>query len=300
MRGSELALGSSWGSHAESIMKEVTLFSPAKINLWLRVLGRREDGFHEVATRMLRLSLGDEVTIRMRSAGDSLKIRCSDPTVPTDGTNLVAKALRLFQERTGVKGAWEIDLEKRVPAGAGLGGGSGNAAVVLRGANELTGGLLSQEALVEMAGGIGADVAFFALDEAAADGTGRGERVVPVASPGPITMVLIKPPFPVATPWAYQRWRDSQEMPGVLYAPQITPWGELVNDLERPVFEKYLLLPSLKTWLLRQGECRGALMSGSGSTMFAITKDGVDGEILAERVRGYVGESAWVQVVRAG
>lgn len=300
MRGCELALESSWGSNMDSNMKEVTLFSPAKINLWLRVLGRREDGFHEVATRMLRLSLGDEVTVRTRATGDSLKIRCSDPSVPTDGTNLVAKALRLFQEQTGVKGAWEIDLEKRLPAGAGLGGGSGNAAVVLRAANALMGSVLSQEQLVEMAGSIGADVAFFALNEAAADGTGRGERVVAVASPGPIAMVLIKPPFPVATPWAYQRWRDSQELPGVLYAPQITPWGELVNDLERPVFEKYLLLPSLKTWLLNQRECLGALMSGSGSTMFAVTKDGVDGEILAERVRGYVGESAWVQVVRAG
>lgn len=113
-------------------MKEVTLFSPAKINLWLKVLGRREDGFHEVVTRMLRLSLGDEVTLRMKNVGDALKIRCSDPTVPTDGTNLAAKALRLFQERTGVKGAWEIGLEKQVPAGAGLGGGerqrSGGAA----------------------------------------------------------------------------------------------------------------------------------------------------------------------------
>lgn len=281
-------------------MKEVTLFSPAKINLWLRVLGRREDGFHEVETRMLRLSLGDNVTVRMRPVGESLTIRCSDPTVPTDNSNLAAKALGLFLERTGVKGAWEIELEKKVPAGAGLGGGSGNAAAVLNAANELTGGLLSREDLVEMAGSIGADVAFFVLGESAADGSGRGERVVPVVSPGPISMVLIKPPFPVATPWAYQHWRDSEELPGVLYAPQITPWGELVNHLERPVFEKYLLLPSLKTWLLSQRECRGALMSGSGSTMFALTQDAIEAATLAERAREYAGESAWIEVVRAG
>jgi len=281
-------------------MKEATLFSPAKINLWLRVLGRREDGFHDVETRMLRLSLADTVTVRFEAKGDSLRIRCSDPTVPTDESNLVAKALRLFQARTGLRGAWEIDLEKRVPAGAGLGGGSGNAAVVLRAANDLTGSGLDQGALVEMAGSIGADVAFFVLNEPAADGSGRGERVVRAESPGPISMVLIKPPFPVSTPWAYRQWLESQELPGVMYAPQLTRWGALVNDLERPVFEKYLLLPSLKTWLLKQRECRAALMSGSGSTMFAVTRNGVDAAALADRVRGYAGETAWVQVVQAG
>jgi 4-diphosphocytidyl-2-C-methyl-D-erythritol kinase len=167
--------------------------------------------------------------------------------------------------------------------------------VVLRGANELTGGLLSQEALVEMAGGIGADVAFFALDEAAADGTGRGERVVPVASPGPITMVLIKPPFPIPTPWAYKRWAASNELPGILYAPQLCEWGTMVNDLERPVFEKFLLLPTLKMWLLEQGEVRAALMSGSGSTMFAITDNASQAAGLVEKARSWCGETSWVQ-----
>jgi len=281
-------------------MKKLTLPSPAKINLWLRVLGRREDGFHEVETRMLRLSLADTVTVIYAPSGDSLKILCSDPSVPTDESNLVAKALRLFQKETGVKGTWEIDLQKKVPAGAGLGGGSGNAAVLLRAANLLTGERVGKDRLVELAGNIGADVAFFVLDAAASDGSGRGEKVVPVKSPGPVPMVLIKPPFPVSTPWAYQNWKDSQELPGVSYAPQITPWGALVNDLERPVFEKYLLLPSLKTWLLRQAECRAALMSGSGSTLFAVAEDDRGAHLLAERVRGYVGETAWIQVVQAG
>lgn len=281
-------------------MKKLTLPSPAKINLWLRVLGRRDDGFHDVETRMLRLSLADTVTVSYAPEGDHLSIQCSDPTVPTDESNLVAKALRRFQNLAGLKGTWEIELEKQIPAGAGLGGGSGNAAVLLRAANALTGHPLDQNALVALAGGIGADVAFFVLDAAAADGTGRGEKVAPVASPGPISMVLIKPPFPVATPWAYQHWKDSLELPGVLYAPQITPWGALVNDLERPVFEKYLLLPNLKTWLLKQRECCAALMSGSGSTMFAVAANGRDAALLAERVKDYVGETAWIQVVQAG
>lgn len=249
---------------------------------------------------MLRLSLADTITVKYEATGDALRLQCSDPSVPTDETNLVAKALRLFQRQTGLKGTWEIDLEKRIPAGAGLGGGSGNAAVVLRLANELTGHLLDHASLVELAGSIGADVAFFVLAVAAADAAGRGEKVVAVESPGPVAMVLIKPPFPVSTPWAYQSWKDSQELPGVVYAAQITPWGALVNDLERPVFEKYLLLPNLKTWLLAQRECLAALMSGSGSTMFAVTRDGAEAAALAERVREYVGETAWIQVVQAG
>ncbi len=281
-------------------MKKRTVASPAKVNLWLRVLGRREDGFHEVETRLLRLSLADEVRIEYRPTGRALEITCSDPSLPVDGSNLAARALRAFQERTGTGGGWKIHLEKKVPAGAGLGGGSGNAAAVLRTANELAGQPLDEAALLELAGGIGADVAFFVLDAAAADAAGRGEAVTRVASPEPVSMLLIKPPFPVPTPWAYQSWQASREIPGVLYAPQITPWGALVNDLERPVFEKHLLLPSLKSWLLEQRECAAALMSGSGSTMFAITRHGSQAAELAARARQYVGPEAWIEVVQAG
>lgn len=277
-----------------------TLASPAKINLWLRILGRRADGYHEVQTRLLRLSLVDEVEVEFLAGKDGVRVECSDPTVPTDDSNLAAWALAAFTQRSGVKGGWRVRLEKRIPAGAGLGGGSGNAAMVLRAANELTGYPLSREVLLELAAGIGADVAFFVLDTAAADASGRGERVSPVATPGPIPMVLVKPPFPVATPWAYQRWQESRELPGVLYAPQITPWGELVNDLERPVFEKYFLLSALKHWFLSRPGCRAALMSGSGSTVFAIADTMQSASRLAEDVRAYVGETAFVSVVTAG
>ena len=278
----------------------LTLASPAKINLWLRILGRRADGYHEVETRLLRLSLADEVEVAIGADGAGVRIACTDPSVPTDGTNLVTRALTAFNERSGLSGGWRVRLEKRIPAGAGLGGGSGNAAVALRAANQLTGSPLSQEVLLELAAGIGADVAFFVLDEAAADASGRGELVRPVASPGPIPMVLVKPPFPVPTPWAYQRWRDSRELPGVLYAPQVTRWGELVNDLERPVFEKHLLLPALKEWFLGRPGCVAALMSGSGSTVFAVAESMPAAVRLAEDVRSYVGETAFVSVVTAG
>jgi 4-diphosphocytidyl-2-C-methyl-D-erythritol kinase len=210
------------------------------------------------------------------------------------------RALRLFLGRTGEGGGWRIHLEKTIPAGAGLGGGSGNAAAVLRAANELCDFPLGEQELLELGGQIGADVAFFVLDAAAADGEGRGELVQRVDFPQRLPMVLIKPPFPVSTPWAYRQWQGSQEMPGVLYAPQITPWGALVNDLERPVFEKYALLPALKMWLLEQRECLAALMSGSGSTMFAVTGNLGDAQELAGRVRRYLGSSSWVQVAQAG
>ena len=281
-------------------MNELTVSSPSKINLWLRVLGRREDGFHEVRTRMLRLSLTDTLHLGFDARGEGIQISCDDPSVPTDGSNLVAVALRAFMQRSGIQGGWRARLEKRVPAGAGLGGGSGNAAAALLAANEITGHPLDEADLLSLAGGIGADVAFFVLNTAAADAGGRGEQVSRVEGPGEMPMVLVKPAFPVPTPWAYSRWKDSRELPGVLYAPQITPWGALVNDLERPVFEKHLALPSLKNWLLGQTSCLAALMSGSGSTMFAIAGGGTEAAQLAEQARHYAGATAWISVVTAG
>lgn len=281
--------------------RAVTVDSPAKINLWLQILGRREDGYHEVETRLVRTSVTDRVEIAHRAAATvQIECTCSDPSLPTDDSNLAVRALRLFLQQTGRAGKWRIHLEKRIPAGAGLGGGSGNAAAVLRAANALCDEPLSEPELLALAGQIGADVAFFVLDTAAADGVGRGEQVVRVDFPKAVPMVLIKPPFPVSTPWAYQKWSTSKALPGVLYAPQITPWGALVNDLERPVFEKFAQLPALKMWLLSQRECHAALMSGSGSTVFAIARNLGDAHELAGRVGRYLGETSWVQVVQAG
>lgn len=276
----------------------MTYHSPAKINLWLRILGKREDGFHEVQTRLCRLALGDTVEVEHLGAGSSVKLTCSEPTVPLDESNLAMKALRAFEGRCGRQCSWRIHLEKKIPAGAGLGGGSGNAATVLRACNELAGSPLSQSELIELGAQIGSDVPCFLLDTPAADGAGRGEQVTPADFPWQLPLVLIKPPFPIPTPWAYKRWAGSAEIRGVLYSPQICPWGEMVNDLERPVFEKYLLLPSLKTWLLEQPDTRAALMSGSGSTMFAVVETPAQAAELAEKAREWVGETAWIQTTQ--
>lgn len=270
------------------------LASPAKVNLWLRILGKREDGFHALETRMAPLALADEVVLTERPSGPPL-LTCSDASIPTDESNLALKALRAFEEASGVRKSWSIHLEKRIPHGAGLGGGSSNAATVLHGLNDLCDKPLTLESLLEIAARLGSDVPFF-LHGAVCDATGRGEIVTPVKFSWKLPLVLIKPPFGVSTPWAYKKWSDSEELSGVLYAPQLTEWGAMVNDLERPVFEKWVLLPTLKNWLMEQPETQAALMSGSGSTMYAVTQTGVEAAALARKAETFCGPATWVQV----
>ena len=131
---------------------------------------------------------------------------------------------------------------------------------------------LSVRELAELAAELGSDIPFFVY-RSAATCRGRGELVEPVAFARTVPVLLLKPPFPVPTPWAYKHWAGSTELPGVLYAAQPFAWGDAVNDLERPVFEKYLLLAELKMWLLDQPEVSGALLSGSGSTTVAILRE---------------------------
>ena len=269
--------------------------SHAKVNLWLRILGRREDGFHEVETRLVKVGVADTVSLALADAADGIRLTCNVPGIPTDDSNLAIKALKAFEARAGVSRGWIVHLEKRIPHGAGLGGGSSNAAAVLKAANQLLDNPLSMEALLEIAASIGSDVPCFLLDTPAADGTGRGEKVVPVEFPWRLPLVLIKPPFPIPTPWAYKNWSTSKELSGVSYAPQLCPWGDMVNHLERPVFQKHLLLPTLKNWLLDHGSVRAALMSGSGSTLFAITGTDIEAAALAEEARHYCGDTTWVQ-----
>ncbi len=161
-------------------------------------------------------------------------------------------------------------LKKRIPHGAGLGGGSSDAASTLLALNELFETNLPREALAKMAQMIGSDVPFFIFGSAAVC-KGRGELVSPTRLRKPLSLLLLKPEFGVPTPWAYSRWRDSREIRGVSYGAQQFTRQSFVNDLERPVFEKFVFLAQLKMWLLKQPEVDAALMSGSGSTVFAGT-----------------------------
>ena len=262
--------------------------APAKINLHLTISGKRPDGFHELDSLMVPVSLADTLTLEARSES-GIAFTCTDTTLPCDDSNLVVRAARRFFETAQMGPAVRLHLQKAIPHGAGLGGGSSDAATALAGLNQLFGEPLSPQALHALAAEIGSDVPFF-LARGAAVCKGRGEIVEPVPFPHRLPILLIKPAFGVPTPWAYSRWKDSREIPGVSYAAQEFPWGTLVNDLERPVFEKYLFLPVLKRWLLQQPETAGALMSGSGSTMFAVLRDESGGPALETRVRAEFGD----------
>ena len=273
------------------------LLAPAKINLSFEIKARRADGFHEIETLMAPIALADRLTIER--AGDDKEIRfsCDDPTLPVDDDNLVVRAAKLFRKRTKITGGIVLSLEKKIPHGAGLGGGSSDAASTLLGLNELFDAGLSQDALLKLAAELGSDVPFF-ITRSPAICRGRGEIVEPIIFDAKFRALLLKPEFGVPTPWAYGRWNDSRELPGVDYAPQEFEGVRFVNDLERPVFEKFVFLARLKTWLRQQTEVAVALMSGSGSTMFAVLRDGAESEDLCDRARAKIDPQLWTCVTQ--
>ena len=270
-------------------MAMIETLAPAKINLTLRVLGKRADGFHEIETLIVPLGLADRLTIE---EADGWSFSCDDPTVPEGEENLVVRAARLFFAETGVKESVRMRLTKTIPHGAGLGGGSSDAAAALRILDGFYGTRLGRERMMQLAAELGSDVPVF-VDGGAAWCRGRGEIVERADFTARVPVLLLKPEFGVPTPWAYKHWKDSRPLQGVRYEAQLLPWGRLANDLERPVFEKYLALGAMKEWLRRQPEAAGALMSGSGSTMFAVLRGAGLGETLAVRAREMFGKALW-------
>ena len=271
------------------------VIAPAKINLSLRVLGRRSDGFHEIETLIAPISLCDKIKIEQRYGKQTIAFRSDDPSVPKGEDNLVVRAANIFFEETNVASGVSIELKKRIPHGAGLGGGSSDAASALLALNELFETNLRREELAKMAEMIGSDVPFFIFQSAAVC-KGRGEVVGPTRLGERLPLLLLKPEFGVPTQWAYSRWRDSSEISGVSYRPQPFDGLTFVNDLERPVFERFLFLAQLKMWLLKQPEVGTALMSGSGSTVFAVIRDDADGHLLANRSKAELDLELWTCV----
>jgi len=283
-----------WPMNSSGQLPSYSVLAPAKINLWLRVLERRTDGFHELETRMAPLDLGDRLTLTVVASlpVGRIDFSCDDLSVPCGASNLVVKAVRALEVAIGPLPGMRLHLEKRIPHGAGLGGGSSDAAAALRLVREVFCQDVNDEILQTAAAAVGSDVPFFLLG-GVADALGRGEKVVPVreftATP---RVLLVKLPFGIATPWAYQRWRDSREVTGLPYAPQDTEIGKLCNDLERPVFEKYQVLGHLKAALQSMSGVKAALMSGSGSTVFALLEEVADlaliAAVIAEEAGGEV------------
>jgi 4-diphosphocytidyl-2-C-methyl-D-erythritol kinase len=255
------------------------LFSPAKINLFLRITKKREDGFHELASLFQTLAFGDNMTIsKLPSSATEDSITCNDPAVPCDRSNLVCKAADLFRKKTGSKQHFHIDLAKEVPAGAGLGGGSGNAATMLWAANQLCGLDYSEGDLLEWSGDIGSDISFF-FSSGTAYCTGRGEivRDMPALLDPQYPILLIKPSTPLSTGAVYKALdvnKCSKVNPDELlerFYNEKTPSQDLcINDLELPAFGEMAILQDVKKELIATGEYESVFMSGSGSTMVCL------------------------------
>ena len=259
--------------------------APAKVNLTLRVLGRRVDGFHEIETLMVPITLADRLEINLRT-DQSIRLTCSDPSVPSDASNLTHRAAAAFAKHTGMEFGVDIHIEKNIPHGAGLGGGSSDAAAVLVALDRLLATKMRTEELERIAATLGSDIPFFIHSQPAIC-RGRGEIIEPFEGLPPADILLVKPPFPIPTPWAYQAWANS-EKPSATFQ-QFHGFNSLVNDLEAPVFSKYIILPVLKSALRAHPGVSAAMMSGSGSTIFAILRDSAEG--IEEWIRSEFGES---------
>ncbi len=281
--------------------------SPCKVNLLLNILGKRTDGFHELETVIHPVALCDRLTFER--GGRGIQLTCSDLRLPTDAGNLVHRAAAQFLEAAGIEGGLRIHLEKRIPLAAGLGGGSGNAATTLLGLNELFGGPLSPDQLHLLATSLGSDVPFF-LQSRPALATGRGERIESLeffpALRG-AACLLIHPGFGIATPWAYEQLaRFPSALNGqagrarrLIHALETTDLSragaEFYNSLEAPVLEKYPVLGLYQEFLRGQG-AGATLMSGSGSTTFAVLGSEPAARELEEKFKAHFG-LCWTAVV---
>lgn len=263
-------------------MDRITLAAHAKINLSLRILGKRPDGFHELETLMAPIALADTLEIA-HAPGTSVSLTCNDPEIPEGEGNLCVMAASLFLAETGITHGIAISLMKRIPHGAGLGGGSSDAAAVLSGMNELFDFPLVTEELMLLGARLGSDVPFF-FHGGPALCRGRGEELSEAPPIPERQLLLVKPPFPVPTAWAYgeyARLRTSGSAPHP--SPDRFLGGiPIVNDLEEPVFRKYLLLPVIREALERSACVECAFMTGSGSTMVASLRPGTSPEQLSE------------------
>lgn len=267
------------------------ILSPAKINLTLEILGKRLDGFHELATWMLPVGLYDSIEIEQAA---SPSFQSNVPELDDDPSNLVSRAADLFNRTASIDTAYAIRLEKKIPIGAGLGGGSSNAAATLRLLNQLHDSRFRLDELEVLAAKLGSDVAFFIVGRSAWC-SGRGERIEPRLFPEDLWVCLFKPGFGISTAGVYRAYAQL-ELDRKQGKEIETPWGTLRNDLEQAVLPKYLFLRLVKYWLSQQRESMFALMSGSGSTMFAIVRGQSDGETLQGRFRSEFGEQTWSAV----
>lgn len=286
-------------------MHSYRLISPAKINLLLEIIGDRPDGFHELVMVMQTVDLADELELKPLG-GDRIRLHCDHPQVPLDETNLAYRAAQLMQTQFPGRGGVDITIQKKIPIGAGLAGGSANAAGVLVGLDLMWELGLTQDELHTLGAQLGSDVPF-SISGGTALALGRGERLSPLADLEGLYAVLAKyRSLSVSTPWAYQTYRAAF---GDTYAQTPTTQDErrrtgpsvpllaaiahrdremigqsLYNDLEKAVFPAHAQVEQL-TKVLAQENPLGTLMSGSGPTVFALTDSREKAQTLANEVQ---------------
>jgi 4-diphosphocytidyl-2-C-methyl-D-erythritol kinase len=259
---------------------------PAKINLWLEVLSRRADGYHDLSSLMLPIGVYDEVDLRLFPDG-GIVLECDHAEVPRDRNNLAWRAAEFFFEATGIESGLHIGLKKNIPVAAGLGGGSADAAGVLLGLDALFPGKLSERDLHGLAARLGADVPFF-LRQIPALATGIGEQLEAVRGVVDYPLLLIKPSVTVSTAWVYRslkltRGKSCITVPRLLADP-LNIVGLLQNDLESVTLDAFPVLSLLKGWMIEKG-AMGALMSGSGPTVFGVFSRMVEAEAAEDAAR---------------
>jgi 4-diphosphocytidyl-2-C-methyl-D-erythritol kinase len=279
-------------------LMKVQLFSPAKINVFLSVLGPREDGFHEILSIVCPLQFGDDLSIEWQPQSVEDTLSCNDPEVPLGSDNLALKAVDLFRSVLNFRDRVHIEISKRIPMGGGMGGGSGNGAAVRWGLNELLDQPLTLSQLKDLAANLGSDCPLF-LEGGAAIVEGRGEIVNPLPDIAAQlladkTVFLLLPGISVPTAWAYGRFRElggeaydnTSEMRSRLFAFAQGEIGltEILHiNFERVVYEKYVALDVFHQKLQEIApEC--SLLSGSGSTLFLIAPNNLQEDLVENRL----------------
>ena len=246
----------------------LTLYSPAKINLFLRVVRRRQDGYHDLASLFQTIDLYDTLHF---TPSEYDNLTCTDPTLRTDHTNLISKAIALFRHKTAFNTPLSIHLEKVIPQQAGLGGGSSNAATTLWALNQLHGSPATMDELARWGAELGSDVAFF-FSQGTAYCTGRGEILRPLQPLWNQTLTIVKPQEGLSTPLVFKNLKINELIPR---DPEKILEGFLAgsptyfNDLEEPAFSLLPSLADLKQQLQNSGYTT-VLMSGSGSSFFCL------------------------------
>ncbi|AFY36032.1 4-(cytidine 5'-diphospho)-2-C-methyl-D-erythritol kinase [Calothrix sp. PCC 7507] len=291
-------------------MPSYTLIAPAKINLYLEIIGDRPDGFHELAMILQSIDLADQIDVRAAST-DSIRVYCEHPQVPTDKSNLAYRAAELmvakFPDAFSKYGGVEITIKKRIPVAAGLAGGSANAAAVLVGIDLLWKLGLTQSELEELGATLGSDVPF-CVAGGTVIATGRGEQLSPLPNLDTIYIVLGKyRSLEVSTAWAYKTYRqqfgntyirDTKDLAAranavhsgaivkaILKKDAVDIAQKLHNDLERVVLPAYPQVLQLREVFAKQAGVLGTMMSGSGPTVFALVESHQQAEAVKLRVR---------------